>query len=452
MSNFYGGKQGFSFFIAKTYILEQLLNGKYKETIDADNDEGLTIDSFLEKKFNEDLDVHYNDYILLSVGVAGFNFTATDNYHGNLYRKDITEFKLVGNLAGPPGGASQVIPVDWNNFENEYEADKNKDSFIPVNKGETLISANVVDGGEKDTETGKFKYNKILFKYYSYRNEDKTTTLKLAIQIPAPYIDFSEFYFPEKTNVAPKIERITPTENKNLFYNEYRYPLVTKYYQPRIENDELYGDLYSYKQNSDNNNYSYQSDGETIYLGKIKQESGILIGANIAYYILTSESGDQTDTALQTYLDSVEKRSALKKAPEEGYTLLINKKVICKKLNDDYPCGLGYEYKSNEDHSSRVVSNVDLVGKIVTYGDESGPIADNLKVTNWFFAYNFSREKDKQTGNIIPDWYFLSLYSTETKIIFATDNESGTGPASAEDLKQGDLWIGLEDNTFEGGL
>ena len=137
MSNFYGGKQGFSFFIAKTYILEQLLNGKYKETIDADNDEGLTIDSFLEKKFNEDLDVHYNDYILLSVGVAGFNFTATDNYHGNLYRKDITEFKLVGNLAGPPGGASQVIPVDWNNFENEYEADKNKDSFIPVNKGET---------------------------------------------------------------------------------------------------------------------------------------------------------------------------------------------------------------------------------------------------------------------------------------------------------------------------
>ena len=99
-----------------------------------------------------------------------------------------------------------------------------------------------------------------------------------------------------------------------------------------------------------------------------------------------------------------------------------------------------------------VVSNVDLVGKIVTYGDESGPIADNLKVTNWFFAYNFSREKDKQTGNIIPDWYFLSLYSTETKIIFATDNDSGTGPASAEDLKQGDLWIGLEDNTFEGGL
>ena len=88
-----------------------------------------------------------------------------------------------------------------------------------------------------------------MFKYYSYRNEDKTTTLKLAIQIPAPYIDFSEFYFPEKTNVAPKIERITPTENKNLFYNEYRYPLVTKYYQPRIENDELYGDLYSYKQN-----------------------------------------------------------------------------------------------------------------------------------------------------------------------------------------------------------
>lgn len=446
MSNFYGGKQGFSFFIAKTYIIEQTASG-YKE-VDSEEESSSTIEDFLALKFNEDTDVHYNDYILLSVGVAGFNFAATDNHHGNLYRKDITNFKLIGNLAGPPGGASQVIPLDWNNFEESYEKDKDKDGLTPPDKGSTLIAANVVDGGAIDETTGKFKYNKILFKYYSYRNPDKTTTLKMAIQIPAPYIDFTDSYEPDETGAPPIVERIIEENNDNYFYNKYKYPLVTKYYKPRIENDELYGDLYKYQKNNDNENYSYQPTDKSIYLGKIKQESGILIGQNIAYYILASEANTQTDEDLAEYLINKDKRDTLKTEPTDSYILLVNKKVICQKLNDDFPCGLGYTYASETDHSKRIVSNVDLVGKIITYGDSTGPVS-NEKVLNWFFAYDFSRENDVETGNIIPNWYYLSLYSVETRIIFSEDYKDDSnniiGPNTSEEIKVGDLWIGIED-------
>ena len=119
MSNFHGGKQGFSFFITKTYIIEKALDG-YKEK-NVDNEGFNSIDNLLEYKFNNDRDVHYNDYVLISMEIMGSNFASSNSYHGNLYRKDITNFKLVGNLAGPPGGTSEVIPLDWDRYEEEFK-------------------------------------------------------------------------------------------------------------------------------------------------------------------------------------------------------------------------------------------------------------------------------------------------------------------------------------------
>ena len=78
---------------------------------------------------------------------------------------------------------------------------------------------------------------------------------------------------------------------------------------------------------------------------------------------------------------------------------ITNKKVICKKLNDDYPCGLDYVYakqtdSTSDDKTRREANDIDLIGKIITYGDENGPVV-NDKVTTWFFAYDFSREELK---------------------------------------------------------
>lgn len=460
MSNFYGGKQGFSFFIAKTYtLIHKYIEFKekwiYQEQESDTSDEGAvynSVEEFLSERFSTDTDVHYNDYILISVGIGNFDFHSTSPYHGNLYRKDITEFKLVGNLAGPPGGASQVIPLSWDNFTTEYLKDKANQSYgntvSPIEEGGTEISANIVSG---KTES------KVLFRYYTYEDNNKTI-LKLATQIPAPYFDFSE-YDPSEKGVAPTVNPLFLNESgedtrTNLFYNNYEYPLVTKYYKPRIDNDELYGELYEYTVNEDGENYSYKAtNGKTIYLGKIKQESGILIGKNVSYYILNSEAGSQTDSDLQQYLDNKEKRDTLLTVALNGYILLTNKKVICKKLNDDYPCGLGYVYakqidSKNDDKTKREANDIDLIGKIITYGDENGPIV-NDKVTTWFFGYDFSR---KQVSlEIIPDWYYLNLYAVETKIVYAEDQGSGTNiiPATSQEIKVGDLWVGLSDSRWK---
>ena len=72
MINFYGGKQGFSFFITKTYIIEKALDG-YKEK-NVDNEGFNSIDNLLEYKFNNDRDVHYNDYVLIYMEIMGSNF------------------------------------------------------------------------------------------------------------------------------------------------------------------------------------------------------------------------------------------------------------------------------------------------------------------------------------------------------------------------------------------
>ena len=457
MSNFYGGKQGFSFFITKTYIIEKALDG-YKEK-NVDNEGFNSIDNLLEYKFNNDRDVHYNDYVLISMEIMGSNFASSNSYHGNLYRKDITNFKLVGNLAGPPGGTSEVIPLDWDRYEEEYNNDLNQygESNITSSSIANMpLSMGIIDGKTN---------NKIYFKYYLIKTSAETAVLKLAIQTPAIYIDLSRSYYPENvineegtSGTSPKVNFLGYGElengEKNYFYSKYEYPLVTKYYKPRIENDELYGDLYTYQQVEGSAQYSYQQSDSTdsLYLGKIKQESGILIGQNLAYYILASEAGQlsnnkysQTDEELNDYIISKEKRNTLRTEKTEGYVLLENKKVICKKLNDDFPCGLGYDYFSEQDHTKRTVTNVDLVGKIITYGDEEGPLSESMgdKVITWFFAYDFSREEDSSNGEIIPNWYYLSLYSSETKIIFALDNDSGTLPETSEEIKQGDLWIGL---------
>lgn len=440
MSNFYGGKQGFSFFISKLYILKKNQDNKY-------NDEFNSIESFLINKFNTDSDVHYNDYVLIAVMSDGEHYCVADPYHGNLYRKDITEFKLVGNLAGPPGGTSQVEFLDWNEekFKEKYTEDKNDENtkeITPVEEERTSLDVGLVDGKT---------HSKIKIKYYCVLRKDLTSVLKMAIQTPVPYIDFTSFYKPEINGDAPLMVRDTDAEmTDNLFYQPYKYPIVTKYYKPRIENDELFGDLYEYeKDKEDENKYSYQVTGSEL-LGQIKQENGILIGKNIVYYILTSEAGNQTDVDLQEYLNDEEKRKTLITSLQDGYSIVTNKKLICKKLNDDYPCGLGYQYAKTEDGSEdktkREISNIELVGKIVSYGDKTGPISENKAVT-WFFGYDFSRSNLSE--QIIPNWYFLNLTASQIKIIFAEDQdtENGAIPATSEEIKAGDLWVGLVEPT-----
>ena len=52
---------------------------------------------------------------------------------------------------------------------------------------------------------------------------------------------------------------------------------------------------------------------------------------------------------------------------------------------------------------------------------------------------------------IIPNWYYLNLYTVETKIVYAEDQGSGTNiiPATSQEIKAGDLWVGLSDSQWK---
>lgn len=104
MSNLYGGKQGFSFNLVKSYDLND--SKDYSE-----EEEKNLIIKYLKEQFGYfdktnvwhpgDREVTYGDYIFLD---NSKNRNA--GYIGHLYRKEKTKFKYIGNLRGMPGSSS----------------------------------------------------------------------------------------------------------------------------------------------------------------------------------------------------------------------------------------------------------------------------------------------------------------------------------------------------------
>ena len=155
MSNFYGGKQGFSFFIIKSYQVPMEINNNGE--ISTYN----TLEEVLAYEFEADTDVHYNDYILLSDKNNPYM-----DHTGELYRKGYREFEFVGRIAGPPGGVSDITFIETlEEFESNYNSKKSMvgtDQVIPLeNYGK--ISLIKDSKNEKDMYFCYFKsiYNEI---------------------------------------------------------------------------------------------------------------------------------------------------------------------------------------------------------------------------------------------------------------------------------------------------
>jgi hypothetical protein len=360
MSNFYGGKQGFSFYIAKCYTSIEEMNNNY----------------------DTDTDVNYNDYVLIS------SDDSSSIENGNLYRKGYQEYELIGNIAGPPGGVGRLELYDTINGEGgiieAYEKESTDDwDIAPLSEKDIIITPEQVAGKADEEYNDNIKIGYYTLVSKTENNGKKIAKVKLAMQMPYPIIEM-ETGEAVNPGTNPILDRIDDGTHNYYYKYELKVPkgYDGSYFQPYLDSDYT---LYAKKYVADSDgNYSEDTEGK-INLGSLKRDTGILIGKNIAYY--TNSSTIQDEKA-------------------DGFTLLEDIPKIIVRLNSQYPDGL---------------TDTEEKGKLVTYGDDEAPAYNyddsHSMVCKWFFSYDYGTKSWYYIGSLVD-----SLQSKT--ILFADNNGS----------------------------
>lgn len=149
MESFYGGKQGLSFNIVKSY--------KSVEEMKADFAKG------------ENCPVHYEEYVIINAE------NKSNSEHGNLYqRKANGGSRYICNISGPIGPAPVVKFDSYGNLMKN-----NKAESIQLNYGSELIP------GYSEDKSGTLRY------YSTVDTVNNSSTVTVGLQLPYNYVDVS---------------------------------------------------------------------------------------------------------------------------------------------------------------------------------------------------------------------------------------------------------------------
>lgn len=409
MSNFYGGKQGFSFFIIKSYQVPMEINNNGE--ISTYN----TLEEVLAYEFEADTDVHYNDYILLSDKNNPYM-----DHTGELYRKGYREFEFVGRIAGPPGGVSDITFIETlEEFESNYNSKKSMvgtDQVIPLeNYGKISLI--------KDSKNEKDMY----FCYFNYYSSDEEKW-HLYVYINNPSIDFivdleiaqkiNDYY-----NFGVEEEENSPFTHKYLIRTS-----PGNYYDISIEQGNVYKTFYEFKYCVDDTSSGYRYEPKERELIGSVDYNGILTGLNLAYY-----NKESIQVNNQYVVDnSVRTITLHSEMPQQGDGFIDEVNDIISNLMLDFPNGLGKNPTEN--------NNRELVGKIVVYGDSLRPAIsiDGVAILQKkLFGFDYGIKK----------WYYIGQISSELSsvpkcILFSKpQEENSTLPQEPNYLEKGGLWL-----------
>lgn len=493
MSNFYGGKQGFSFFIVKNFLTVEAMNAA----------------------FNSDPSVHFNDYVLVSDSANPY---MSDN--GKLYRKGYSEFEYMGRISGPPGGVSEIeffesiekLIEEYNTIIKDElhqvvpEMKNDEESGANVNQGKIIIEPLLIPGIQtiEDPEKGSITQynNNIRYGYFNYITKDERDSIvgyssseseednivkiepneiynipvyvayanpndpsktdltlsedeihteryekecliksqvKVALEIPYFVLDLeAETAQPgesvEVIDTTPIIEGTTPN-----FYKKYKVKIPQgangNYYEITYDEETytFYKTLYKYE--IEDNQYHAQ---EPEKMGTLKDESGMLIGLTMGYYNLIEDNPSSTDNEYVHNNGLTHKSLVTDFISENNPQLVEDIAIIINNLNEDFPYGLGRK-KVNEEIT---INDIDLHGKVIAYGSPYKPtqlIGEKEIIEKWIFGFDYSTKEDGSFAG----WYYLgSLYSDYTthNILFDESTSYGT-PVNGNPLNIGGVWF-----------